>query len=113
MESKDKKELVSYYIEAYGPNSEVLKKYIHECVLEFIKNADNLDCVDYWKYREYYCDIQLTNGDTLIEMDLDTEATKAPIYVVICGPSNNYFRELSQLSIKDQLTILKEVTENC
>ena len=113
METKDKKELAGYLIEAYGLNSEALKKYIHGCVLEFIKNADGPDCVDYWKYREYSCNIQLTNNDTLIEMDLDTdhEAAEVLIYAIICGPNECYSRELSQLSIEDQLTILNTIYE--
>ena len=113
METKDKKELTSYFIEACGPNSKALKKYIHESVLEFIKNADGSDCTDYWKYREYSCGIQLTNGDTLIEMDLDSghEATEALIYAIICGPNDCYSRELSQLSIEDQLAIFNTIYE--
>lgn len=113
MESKDKKELAGYLIEAYGLNSEALKKYIHECVLEFLKNVDGPDCVDYWKYREYSCNIKLTNGDTLIEMDLDTdhETTEALIYAIICGPDDCYYRELSRLSIEDQLAILNAIYE--
>ena len=113
METKDKKELTSYFIEAYGTSSDTLKKYIHESVLEFIKNADGPDCVDYWKYREYFCNIQLTNGDTLIEMDLDSghEAAEVLIYAIICGPNDCYSRELSQLSIEDQLTILNTIYE--
>ncbi len=110
MESKYKKELVNYYIEAYGLNSNVLKNYIFECIREFLENADGPNCVDYWEYREYSCDIQLTNGDTLTEMDLDTDGTEAFIYVVIQGPNDCYSSDLCQLSIKDQLTILNAIT---
>ena len=111
METKDKKELISYIIEAYGISSGALKKYIHESVLEFIENADDSDCVDYWKYREYFCRIQLPNGGMLVEMDLDTDGAEALIYAIICGPHGCYSRELSQLSIEDQLTIFSTIYE--
>lgn len=59
--------------------------------------------------QNYFCDIQLTNGDTLTEMrfDIDHDTIEAIMY----GPNKYYSRELSQLSIEDQLTILKTVTE--
>lgn len=59
--------------------------------------------------QDYFCNIQLTNGDTLTEIifDIDRKAIEAIIY----GPDECYSKELSQLSIEDQLTILKAVAE--
>ena len=77
-----------------------VEEHIRECLVKFLKNAD---C------RDYFCNIQLTNGDTLTEMtfDIDHETME----VIIYGRDNGYSKELSQLSIEDQLTILKVVAE--
>ena len=76
-------------------------KYIYDYLVTFLKNTAN---------RDYFCDIQLTDGNMLTEMILDIDGLT--IEVIIYGCNDYYPRNLNQLSIEDQLTIVKAVAEN-
>ena len=78
-----------------------VSKRVHDYLVTVLKNTANQD---------YFCDIQLTNGDMLTEMvlDIDHEA----IEVIIYGHNDYCPCDLSKLSIEDQLIIIKAVDEN-
>ena len=82
-------------------NINEVSKRIHDYLATFLKTRER-QC--------YSCDIQLTDGNMLTEMilDIDHEA----IEVIIYGHNDYYPRDLNQLSIEDQLTIVKAVAEN-
>lgn len=82
-------------------NINEVSKRIHDYLVTFLKNTANQD---------YFCDIQLTDGNMLTEMILDIDGLT--IEVIIYGCNDYYPRDLNQLSIEDQLTIIKAVAEN-
>lgn len=76
------------------------RERIREYLVNFLKNVS---------LQDYLCDIQLTYGDIVTEMVLDVD--HETIKVVIWAHDDSYSRELGQLSVEDQLTILKAVAE--
>lgn len=57
----------------------------------------------------YSCDIRLTNGNKVVEMVLNNRPQS--IEVIMFTHNKRCSCDLRQLSIKDQITILKEVTK--
>ena len=74
-------------------------KYIYDYLVTFLKTREH-SC--------YSCDIQIANGDAVNELSLsnDGQTIKVSLYW------QDMSIKLSQLSIEDQLTIVKAVAEN-
>ena len=81
-------------------NINEVSKRVHDYLVTVLKNTTNQD---------YFCNIQLTDDDILTEMTLDID--HEAIEVIIYGRNDCYSRDLGQLHIDDQLTILKAVAE--
>lgn len=82
-------------------NINEVSKRIHDYLATFLKTRER-QC--------YSCDIQLTDGDAVNELSLSNDGQT--IEVIIYGRNDYYPRDLNQLSIEDQLTIIKAAAEN-
>lgn len=74
-------------------------KYIYDYLVTFLKTRE-CPC--------YSCDIQIANGDAVNELSLSNDGLTIKVSLY----SRNTPLKLSQLSIEDQLTIVKAVAEN-
>lgn len=75
---------------------------IREHIIEFLKSVD---------LHDYPCNIRLAGGYVITELILDYD--RELVEVVFTGPDGTSDTdELSEFSTKEQLTILKEITQN-
>ncbi len=75
------------------------RENVYDCLVAFLKTVG---------HQDYTCAIPIAHGDTVTELSLDYG--NRTIWVRVC--SRDTPLDLSQLSIEDQLTILKAVPEN-
>lgn len=74
-------------------------KYIYDYLVTFLKTRE---C------PYYSCDIQITNGEAVTELSLSND----DLTIKVSSYQQDIPIKLSQLSIEDQLTIVKAVAEN-